>query len=417
MSINIFVLHRYWLYNILLILIFFHVSLAFFSSKGIFRISTILMNPENHYSMKNKIMQPENLKMSSLEEFEDETIVGAPVGPLPSVSCRINWKQQQLNITKDLWIVGAGTLGEYIAKEYLSKQLNMQLPVVTETLSENRHPKLLSLGSEVRLRCNRCKEDYRSAKSVIICIPPSRSKDSDYIGEIFDAIQLWAGPNGGGSLIFTSSISVYGDSLGNIVDENFRLDTRSLKSTQMISAEEQVLLRGGAVVRLAGLYTESRGPHSYWLKSGSTIEGAADGIINLIHYEDAGSLVIKALMYNFGKSSDDISSNFQKVFLGSDNNPLSRRQICQAAIDSKIYSDPMPQFACEFGPKTKTCNSLYTMKILNFNPKYSSFRTFMRCNIGGLKDDGLEDMNTKKESTLWMPGDDDSLDEVSDFKL
>lgn len=59
-------------------------------------------------------------------------------------------------------------------------------------------------------------------------------------------------------MVFTSSIGVYGESSGNIVTEDFRLDTRSGRSTVMISAEEAVLKREGKVIRLAGLYTENR---------------------------------------------------------------------------------------------------------------------------------------------------------------
>lgn len=40
-----------------------------------------------------------------------EDAIGAPVGPLPSVSSRINYGSLELNPTVDLWVVGAGTLG------------------------------------------------------------------------------------------------------------------------------------------------------------------------------------------------------------------------------------------------------------------------------------------------------------------
>ena len=51
---------------------------------------------------------------------------------------------------------------------------------------------------------------------------------------------------------------VYGESNGNTVTEDFRVDTRSPRSTNMLCAEEAVLIREGSVIRLAGLYTESR---------------------------------------------------------------------------------------------------------------------------------------------------------------
>lgn len=57
------------------------------------------------------------------------------------------------------------------------------------------------------------------------------------------------------------------------------------------------------MIRLAGLYTTTRGLHAYWLHRArdskdpkdATIPGAADAVVNLLHYEDAASAVL-ALM-------------------------------------------------------------------------------------------------------------------------
>ena len=40
-----------------------------------------------------------------------EDVIGAPVGPLPSVSSRINYASVEARPTVDLWVAGAGTLG------------------------------------------------------------------------------------------------------------------------------------------------------------------------------------------------------------------------------------------------------------------------------------------------------------------
>jgi len=45
---------------------------------------------------------------------------------------------------------------------------------------------------------------------------------------------------------------------------------------------------------LSGLYTPTRGPHSYWLRNG-TVDSNADGVVNMLHYEDAASVIIAAL--------------------------------------------------------------------------------------------------------------------------
>ena len=76
---------------------------------------------------------------------------------------------------------------------------------------------------------------------------------------------------------------------------------------RLLAAEEAVLTRGGNVIRLAGLYTKTRGPHSYWLnkaKQGAgtelgVIQGSGDGQLNMLHYEDAASAVV-ALAHSTG---------------------------------------------------------------------------------------------------------------------
>ena len=63
---------------------------------------------------------------------------------------------------------------------------------------------------------------------------------------------------------------------------------------RMLSAEEAVLGRDGIVIRLAGLYTKERGAHSFWLRNG-TVDAAADGCLNLLHYEDAAGAALAAI--------------------------------------------------------------------------------------------------------------------------
>lgn len=65
---------------------------------------------------------------------------------------------------------------------------------------------------------------------------------------------------------------------------------------RMIAAEETVLSRGGSVVRLAGLYAKDRGPHTFWINSGS-VASNADGLVNTLHYEDAAQVAIATCLY------------------------------------------------------------------------------------------------------------------------
>ena len=63
------------------------------------------------------------------------------------------------------------------------------------------------------------------------------------------------------------------------------------RSAKLIYAEEAVRKHGGACLRLAGLYNLDRGAHNFWLTSGKDVAGREDGIINLLHYDDAAGAV------------------------------------------------------------------------------------------------------------------------------
>lgn len=74
----------------------------------------------------------------------------------------------------------------------------------------------------------------------------------------------------------------------------------------MLAAEEAIIIREGNVVRLSGLYTESRGPHTFWLKksaAGETIDTNADGMVNMLHYEDAAEVAVKIICHQPRKQS------------------------------------------------------------------------------------------------------------------
>ena len=87
--------------------------------------------------------------------------------------------------------------------------------------------------------------------------------------------------------------------------------------TRLLAAEEAVLTRGGNVIRLAGLYNATRGPHSYWLSQAAklkttapsgaistsyVIDSSADSVLNLLHYEDAAKAVLALVSSKAGSS-------------------------------------------------------------------------------------------------------------------
>ena len=63
---------------------------------------------------------------------------------------------------------------------------------------------------------------------------------------------------------------------------------------------------------------------------------APNGLINLLHYDDAAEAAFSAF---------NTASIGREVFLVSDGQPLSRVEICKAALQHKLYSEqPLTDF-------------------------------------------------------------------------
>lgn len=142
---------------------------------------------------------------------------------------------------------------------------------------------------------------------------------------------------------------------------------------------------GGTVIRLAGLYNLNRGAHNYWLvNSGGKVKGRADGIINQLHYDDAANICLTASLLSSSSSSNDkIESISGKIFLASDGNPMTRKQICESALKAKYYQSKgyeVPEFlGGEQDDLGKVYDGSYTNQMLNnWKPRFaSSFDEFM----------------------------------------
>ena len=245
------------------------------------------------------------------------------------------------------------------------------------TKSKTHHADILAqVGPSDRFQvktADACKgEKYRN---VVFCAPPSGFED--YPGTIAECMSdTWAGAGGGGVFVFTSSGGIYGPGSSELVvvneDSPLPDPDGNPRSARLISAEKVVLKNGGACLRLAGLYTMDRGAHSFWLTSGKDVSGREDGVINLLHYDDAAGAAKAALL----AGSSVVSGT---IFLISDGNPLTRRGICESALKSKKYgSMTMPNFlGSESEPIGKIYDGSASNKALKWDPKYISFDSFM----------------------------------------
>ena len=105
------------------------------------------------------------------------------------------------------------------------------------------------------------------------------------------------------------------------------------------------------------------------------MKGTKDGIINLLHYDDAAGSCVAALKVV------DSDRTKGKVFLISDGHPTTRIGICESALKSKRYSGmSMPTFSDDDGNgagRGKIYDGHWSNNVLDWNPVHSSFDEFM----------------------------------------
>ncbi|KAL7552933.1 hypothetical protein ACHAWF_016187 [Thalassiosira exigua] len=294
----------------------------------------------------------------------------------------------------DVAVVGCGVLGSSLCRQILSSPHFASRTIVGVTKTEGRHEALRKaiLGEDNggggddsdRFRLTTMDDllasptgEGRTFRDVVFCAPPSGF--DDYPSAVRDAAtELWAGSDSGGSFVFTSSGGVYEGADGETVDETHpTLDPEANpRQGRMVYAEREAVGAGGCALRLAGLYTLERGAHNYWLErcQESGVQGREDGIVNLLHYDDAASACLAALAAGPAVTSG-------KTFLISEGNPTTRKGICESALKHDRYAGyAMPKFNGGPGdPRGKIYDGTKTNEALKWKPVYNSFDEFMTC--------------------------------------
>lgn len=286
----------------------------------------------------------------------------------------ISAKNSVTSSSDGIAIIGCGVLGTSLCRQILESSDFDGREVIGITKSSARHDFIRDAVGEHNNRLKlvtyeEIKEQQKKVQDVVFCAPPSGFED--YAGAVREAAEtVYLG--GDGTMVFTSAGSVFGGLDGETVNEKSPV-TDTPRAKKLLDAEAACLEQGGVVLRLAGLYTLERGAHNYWLTSGKDVAGRADGIINLLHYDDAAGACLSALKETTKKSS---------VYLISDGNPLTREQICISARKSASYSDTvMPAFVgTDKDPKGKVYDGSWSNESLNWKPRYISFDSFMEQN-------------------------------------
>jgi hypothetical protein len=268
---------------------------------------------------------------------------------------------------RQLLVVGAGHLGGRVVSLWRSQFPAAQ--IISETRSIARHQELRDAGSTTTR--TRSEDLPRPASHLLISLPPSQVED--YGAEIDRAVSLWSRT---ARLVMVSSTAVYAEENGGICTEDSALGSTP-RAQCLLDAERRVWQAGGIVVRMAGLYHRHRGPHIVYLRTKRS-NRRPDGIINLIHYDDAAALCLAALIRGQGRS----------FYVGCDDQPVSRQELVDATIDSGLYGHRSEIHRTEFagtnGPLGRRCSNARTRKALDWRPRYGSYMHWLRDAGSGL---------------------------------
>ncbi|KAL1526642.1 hypothetical protein AB1Y20_015346 [Prymnesium parvum] len=266
-----------------------------------------------------------------------------------------------------LLILGAGVLGRSAAVQWRAATDGPVIGV-TRRQDDERDKAFAAQGITPKLRSELdtlmgAEPGKGPFSHVLFCASPSGN--DDYVSELECATRLWDASSQDARFVFTSSAGVYAEQDGGIVTESSPV-AKSPRTEKLLAAEAKVTAVGGTVVRLVGLYLMNRGAHNAWL-SMEEVQQSADGLINLIHYDDAAGCAVAALLR--GPRGETL--------LASDDQPLSRRDICAEALRAPDFAGrKIPEFIGE-GGRGKVCDSSYTREVLQWEPRYKTFTSFI----------------------------------------
>jgi nucleoside-diphosphate-sugar epimerase len=196
-------------------------------------------------------------------------------------------------------IVGCGYLGNRVARRWL--EASEQVYAITRSAARAKEfaargmtPLVADVTSPATL------ENLPAAETVLYAVgfdraanKPMRQVYVDGLRNVLDALH-----GGVQRVIYISSTSVYSQSGGVWVDETSQ--TQPLRENGCIClAAEQTLRQHrlgdrAIVLRLAGIYGPDRIPRLGALLAGEPIPAPSEGYLNLVHVDDAASVVLAA---------------------------------------------------------------------------------------------------------------------------
>ena len=220
-------------------------------------------------------------------------------------------------------IFGCGYLGSRVARRW--RDAGSAVHVVTR--SADRAAEFATQGyqpivADVNANVNEASSlvDLPTADTVLVAIGYDRS-ERHTIGQVYvDGLRhiLAALPAATGRVITISSTGVYGQTDAQWVDETTPCSPTRAGGVACLAAERVLAAHAffprSVILRLAGIYGPGRVPYLARLEAGEPIPAVAEGLVNLIHVDDAVTAILAAAA----------ATNLPATYCVSDGNPTER---------------------------------------------------------------------------------------------
>lgn len=224
-------------------------------------------------------------------------------------------------------------------------------------------------------------------QGVVYCASSASRSVEGYRASYIDGQERalrWAQAAGVKHYIYTSSTSVYGEAMGEWVDEDSGPWSDTEYARVLLEAEKRVLSSAvrATVLRLAGLYGPGR--HLLWDRVvemvGDSLPGFGDTYLNLAHRDDCVSAILALL---------DCEREDSQLFNLADDQPFTRQGIvdwcCEQLGKPRLTFIPerasedrrAARFASGRRPNRRICADRIK-QALSWAPQYRDFRVGYR---------------------------------------
>lgn len=239
-------------------------------------------------------------------------------------------------------VIGCGYLGNRVAARW--RDQGAEVHVVTR--SQQRAGQLADEGFQSLVADVTRPETLRdlpAAETILFAVGYDRAAGASiadvYAGGVKNV--LTALPAGTDKFLYISTSGVYGSAGGDWVDELTPPNPQREGGKASLAAEQELaahrLGKHAALLRLAGIYGPGRVPYLNKLKNGEPIAAPAAGWLNLIHVDDAATVVLAAERW-----LDQVPGDGPHLFCVSDGQPVVRGNYYREA--ARLLAAPPPQF-------------------------------------------------------------------------